>query len=64
LSIIEEIQEPLVLGTIIVPDCYLGDMVSLSMVSHRGSYQVIMSHCNWQHIVNTSISLDRVRSSW
>ncbi|KAF6020357.1 GUF1 [Bugula neritina] len=35
LSIIEEIQEPLVLGTIIVPDCYLGDLVSLSM-KYRG----------------------------
>jgi len=31
-SIIEEIQEPLVMGTIIAPDVYLGQMINLFMV--------------------------------
>ena len=34
MEMVEQIEEPLILGTVIAPDDYIGDMIALFLVSY------------------------------
>ena len=44
MNIVESIQEPIVLGTIIAPDNYLGDLLPLIMVQQHGVVNGVTSY--------------------